>query len=75
MDDHHKTCIAVALVAVLVTYLLCKRKCNCPEKFVPSAYFQSKNLLPQSRAPLSAFYGNNAASTVIEDQNIMKTVI
>lgn len=75
MNEHHKTCILVAVVAVVVTYMLCRRKCKCPEKFVPSAYFQSPNLLPQSRAPLSAFYGNNAASTVIEDQNIMKTVI
>ena len=73
--NHHQTCILVGASVALVVFLLCRRKCKCPEKFVPSAYFETKNLLPQSRAPLSAFYGNNAASTVIEDQNIMKTVI
>ncbi len=75
-DTHGKVCCGIAAVAIfaVIVMMMRKKSCNC-EKFVPSAYFNTPNMQPESPPKLSTFYGNNAAATVVEDVNIMKTVI
>ncbi len=76
-DTHNKICCGVAIVSIGLVILMAmkKPKCNCPEKFVPSSYIKTQNLMPESPQKLSTFYGNNAAATMSEDAGIMKTVI
>jgi hypothetical protein len=75
-EQKHNLCYAVTGVALVAIAYLLFTGCKCPEKY-SFAYLNTPNLMNKqaTKGKVSAFYGSPVDQTVLEDSNIMSTVI